>query len=129
MTAAWAAQFVGIAVSTYLSTQVRDVPRDAWLWLALHLVLAALGVAAGVLAVRGSRAWKWPALMSGIGFLAITDLGWYSLASKYGGVLSFLARHPRVGFGTLVMPPLALATSLVALWRVIGDVSARRRGI
>ena len=126
---AWAAQLAGIAISTYLSTQVQDVPADAWLWLVLHLFLAALGVTAGVLAVRGSRSWKWLALVSGIGFLAITDFGWYSLASNQGGVISFLARQPRIGFGVLVMPLLAVAISAVALWRVIRDAIAIQRGI
>jgi len=94
------------------------------------MALALLGVAAGVLAVRGNRSWKWLALASGIGFLAITDFGWYSLASKYdGGVLYFLVRQPRVGFAVLVMPLLAAAISVVAFWRAIGDAIATRRGI
>jgi hypothetical protein len=97
-------------------------------FLGVHLALAAAGVAAGLLAIRGTRAWKWWALVSGLAFLALADLGWFSLKNSYGEMIVYLMHYPRVGFSVLVMPPLAMLATLVALWTLVRDAFVRRHG-
>jgi hypothetical protein len=126
--AVWAAQFGAIATSSYLSTHAANVPPSAWVFLGVHLALAAAGVAAGLLAIRGTRAWKWWALVSGLAFLALADLGWFSLRNSYGEMIVYLMHYPRVGFSLLVMPPLAMLATLVALWTLVRDAFVRRHG-
>jgi hypothetical protein len=122
----WVVQFGAVAASTYVSAHTANVPFNAWFFLGVHLVLAAAGVAAGVLAMRGTRAWKWWALVSGLAFLSLSDLGWYSLRNSYGEVLLYLMHYPRVGFSVLVMPALAIFATSVALWTVVRDAFGRR---
>jgi hypothetical protein len=124
--AAWAAQLGAIATSTYLSAHTVNVPLNAWFFLGFHLVLAAAGVAAGLLAIRGTRAWKWWALVSGLVFLSLADLGWYSLRNSYGDMILYLVHNPRVAFSVFVMPPLAMLATSVALWTVVRDAIGRR---
>ena len=126
--AAWLVQFGAVATSTYLSARTVNVPLNGWLFLSVHLLLAAAGVAAGLLAIRGTRAWKWWALVSGLVFLFLADLGWYSLRNSYGEMVSYLLRNPRIGFSVLVMPALAMFATLVALWAVVRDAFSRRYG-
>jgi len=126
--ATWAAQFGAAATSAYLSARTVNVPPDAWLFLGVHLVLAGAGIAAGLLAMRGTRAWKWWALVSGLAFLSMADLGWYSLRNNYGEMILYLIHYPRVGFSILVMPPLAIFATSVALWTVVRDAFGRRHG-
>jgi hypothetical protein len=125
--AAWAAQLGAIATSTYLSAHTVNVPLNAWFFLGVHLVLAATGVAAGLLAIRGTRAWKWWALVSGLVFLYLADLGWYSLRNSYGDMFVYLVHNPRVAFSVFVMPPLAMLATLAALWTVARDAIGRRQ--
>jgi hypothetical protein len=124
--AAWAAQFGAIVASAYLGAQTASVPAAAWLFLVVHLALAAAGAAAGVLAIRGVQSWKWWALVSGLVFLSFADFGWYSLRNSYGEMILYLMHYPRVGFSVLVMPPLAMVATLVALWTVVRDAFGRR---
>src|SRR4051812_29173209 len=124
--AGWAAQLGAIATSTYLSAHTVNVPLNAWFFLGFHLVLAATGVAAGLLAIRGTRAWKWCALGSGLVFLSLADLGWYSLRNSYGDMILYLVHNPRVAFSVFVMPPLAMLATVVALWTVVRDAFGRR---
>jgi len=124
--AAWAAQLGAIATSTYLSAHTVNVPLNAWFFLGFHFVLAVAGVAAGLLAIRGTRAWKWWALVSGLAFLALADLGWYSLRNSYGDMFLYLVHNPRVAFSVFVMPPLAMLATSVALWTVVRDAIGRR---
>ena len=124
--AAWALQFGATATSAYLSTRTADVPLNAWVFLGVHLALAAAGVAAGLLAMRGTRAWKWWALVSGLVFLWLADLGWYSIRNSYAEMVSYLLHNPRVGFSVFVMPALALFATLIALWTVARDAIGRR---
>jgi hypothetical protein len=102
------------------------MPLNAWFFLGVHLVLAASGAAAGVLAMRGTRAWKWWALVSGLVFLFLADLGWFSLRNSYGEMILYLMHNPRVGFSVLVMPPLAMLATFAALWTVVRDAFGRR---
>jgi hypothetical protein len=102
------------------------VPFNAWFFLGFHLALAATGVAAGLLAIRGTRAWKWWALGSGLVFLSLADLGWYSLRNSYGDMILYLVHNPRVAFSVFVMPPLAMLATLVALWTAVRDAFGRR---
>lgn len=125
--AAWVLQFGSIATSTYLSAHTVDVPLNGWFFLGFHLLLAAAGVAAGLLAMRGARAWKWWVLGSGLVFLLLADLGWYSLRNSYGDMIVYLVHNPRVGFGVFVMPPLAMLATFVGLWTVVRDALGRRR--
>jgi hypothetical protein len=124
--AAWAAQLFAIATSTYLRAHTVNVPLNAWFFLGVHFLLAAAGVAAGLLAIRGTRAWKWWALVSGLVFLFLADLGWYSLRNSYGDMIRYLVHNPRVAFSVLVMPLLAMLATLVALWTVVRDAIGRR---
>jgi hypothetical protein len=124
---AWLMQFAAVAASTYLSAHSANVPPNAWVFLGVHLALAAAGLAAGLLAMRGTRAWKWWALVSGLVFLWLADLGWYSLRNSYGELLSYLLHNPRVGFSVFVMPPLAMFATSIALWTVVRDAFGRRR--
>ena len=124
--AAWAAQAGAIATSAYLSARAANVPPNAWVFLGVHLALAAGGFAAGLLAMRGTRAWKWWALVSGLVFLSLSDFGWYSLKNSYGDLISYLLHNPRLGFSVFVMPPLALFATLIALWTVARDAFGRR---
>jgi len=124
--AGWAAQLGAIATSTYLSAHTVNVPLNAWFFLGVHIVLATAGVAAGLLAMRGARAWKWWVLGSGLVFLSLADLGWYSLRNSYADMILYLVHNPRVGFGVFVMPPLAMLATLVALWAVVRDAIGRR---
>src|SRR5262245_47242193 len=124
--AAWLVQFGAVAVSAYLSARIANVPPNAWVFLGVHLVLAAAGVAAGLLAMRGTRAWRWWALVSGLVFLFLADLGWYSLRNSYGEMVSYLMHYPRVGFSVLVMPALAVLATLFALWTIVRDAFGRR---
>lgn len=124
--AAWAAQLGAIVTSTYLSARAGNVPPNAWVFLGVHLTLAAAGLAAGVLAVRGTRAWKWWALVSGLVFLSLADFGWYSFRNSYGDLLSYLLHNPRVGFSVFVMPPLAMLATSIALWTAVRDAFGRR---
>ncbi|HEY7238118.1 MAG TPA: hypothetical protein VH600_03045 [Burkholderiales bacterium] len=124
--AAWLVQFGAVAASGYLSARTVNVPANGWLFLGVHLLLAAAGVAAGLLAIRGTRAWKWWGLVSGLVFLFLADLGWYSFRNSYGEMLSYLMHNPRVGFSVLVMPGLAMFATLVALWTVVRDALVRR---
>ena len=126
--AAWLCQFGVTAASTYLSAHAGNVPLDGWLFLGVHLVLAAAGVAAGVLAIRGTRAWKWWALVSGLAFLSLADLGWYSLRNSYREMILYLMHYPRVGFSVLVMPALAVLATLFALLTIVRDAVGRRHG-
>jgi hypothetical protein len=123
---AWLMQFAAVAASTYLSAHSANVPPNAWVFLGVHLALAAAGLAAGLLAMRGTRAWKWWALVSGLVFLWLADLGWYSLRNSYGELLSYLLHNPRVGFSVFVMPPLAMFATSIALWTVVRDAFGRR---
>jgi len=123
---AWLMQFAAVAASTYLSAHAANVPPNAWVFLGVHLALAAAGLAAGLLAMRGTRAWKWWALVSGLVFLWLADLGWYSLRNSYGELLSYLLHNPRVGFSVFVMPPLAMFATSIALWTVVRDAFGRR---
>ncbi len=123
--AAWLFQFVSVATSTYLSARTMNVPLNAWFFLGVHLALAAAGPAAGLLAMRGTRAWKWWALVSGLVFLWLADLGWYSLRNSYGELVSYLLHNPRVGFSVFVMPPLAIFATSIALWTVVRDAFGR----
>ena len=126
--AAWAAQLGAIVTSTYLSARAANVPPNAWVFLGVHFALAAAGLAAGLLAMRGTRAWKWWALVSGLVFLSLAEFGWFSLRNSYGELVLYLMHHPRVGFSVLVMPPLATVATLVALWTVVRDAFGRRHG-
>lgn len=123
---AWGLQLLSIGLSAFLSMSAKDVPADAWLFLSLHAVIACVGVAGGALALRRVSLWKWFALASGVSLLAIIDFGWYSIAQRAGGVAAFLFRYPHIGYGTLVMPVLALIFALVAGWRAFGDFWANR---
>ena len=123
--AAWAAQLGAIVTSTYLSARTGNVPPNAWVFLGVHLTLAAAGLAAGGLAMRGTRAWKWWALVSGLVFLSLADFGWYSLRNSYGDLLSYLLHNPRVGFSVFVMPPLAMLATSIALWTAVRDAFGR----
>lgn len=125
--AMWTAQCISIAVSIYLSTKATDVPSDAWVYLWIHIIIAIVGVGAGVLMARGNSFWKWVAVVSGLAFLAITDFSWYSLATREQGYLSFFVRNPRIGFGVLVMPPFVLLVSFVAAWSLIRDGATPHR--
>jgi len=125
--AAWVIQFGSIATSTYLSAHTVNVPLNGWFFLGFHLLLAAAGVAAGLLAIRGTRAWKWWALVSGLVFLFLADLGWYSLRNSYSDMIVYLVHNPRVGFSVFVMPPLAMLATFVGLWTVVRDALGRRR--
>jgi hypothetical protein len=82
--AAWAAQFGVVAISTYLSAHAVGVPLNAWFFLAVHLVLAAVGVAAGLLAIRGARAWKWLALVSGLALFISCVALWRVVRDAFG---------------------------------------------
>jgi len=124
--AAWLVQLGAVAASTYLTARTANVPPNVWLFLGVHLLLAAAGVAAGLLAIRGTRAWKWWALVSGLVFLFLADLGWYSLRNSYGEMVAYLIRYPRVGFSVLVMPALAMLATLFALWTIVRDAFGRR---
>ena len=124
--AAWVLQFGSIATSTYLSAHTVNVPLNGWFFLGFHLLLAAAGVASGLLAIRGTRAWKWWALVSGLVFLFLADLGWYSLRNSYSDMIVYLVHNPRVGFSVFVMPPLAMLATFVALWAAVRDAFARR---
>ena len=124
--AAWLVQFGAMATSTYLSARAADVPPNAWVFLGVHLALAGAGLAAGVLAMRGTRAWKWWALVSGLVFLSLADFGWYSLRNSYGQLISYLLHNPRVGFSVFVMPPLAMLATSIALWTAVRDAFGRR---
>jgi hypothetical protein len=122
----WIVQFGAIAASTYVSAHTANVPLNAWLFLGVHLVLAVAGVAGGLLAIRSSRAWKWWALVSGLVFLSLADLGWYSPRNSYGEMIMYLMHYPRVGFSVLVMPALAIFATSVALWTVVRDAFGRQ---
>jgi Kef-type K+ transport system membrane component KefB len=123
---AWAAQLGAIATSIYLLAHTVNVPLNAWFFLGVHLLLAAAGVAAGLLAIRGTRAWKWWALVSGLVFLFLADLGWYSLRNSYGDMIRYLVHNPRVAFSVLVMPLLAIFSTSVAVWTLVLDAFGRR---
>ena len=125
---AWGLQLLSISLSAFLSISAKDVPTDAWLFLSLHAVIACLGIVGGALALRRISLWKWFALVSSVSLLAIVDFAWYSTAERAGGVAAFLFRYPRIGYGTLVMPVLALIFALVAGWRALGDFWASRSG-
>src|SRR5258705_6404294 len=108
------------------TTEIYTLSLHDALPICVHIVLATAGVAAGLLAMRGARAWKWWVLGSGLVFLSLADLGWYSLRNSYGDMILYLVHNPRVGFGVFVMPPLAMLATLVALWTVVRDAIGRR---
>src|SRR5882672_6594236 len=126
LTVAWGLQLLSIGLSTFLSISAEDVLADAWLFLALHALIACIGTAGGVLALRRAALWKWFALVSGVTFLAVFDFAWYATAERVSGVAVFLLHFPRIGYSTLVMPVFALVFALVAGWKALLDYRATR---
>jgi hypothetical protein len=114
----WAVQLISVAVSAVQSISAPDVPLDAWLFLLLHALIAAVGVVSGVALLRGLPAWVWLALASSLSLLAITDFAWYSFFSKaqtFGGVLKFVLAFPKLSFAVFVMPVFAVIVALIAI--------------
>src|SRR5258705_4824688 len=53
------------------TTEIYTLSLHDALPICVHIVLATAGVAAGLLAMRGARAWKWWVLGSGLVFLSL----------------------------------------------------------
>src|SRR5216684_5735030 len=75
LASAWALQFVLTSLAWYAGRHLLHVRDDVMLG---HLIVALIGVVAGVLAARGSAYWKWSAALSGLAFFGLMDFHLWS---------------------------------------------------